>query len=475
MHVSTYLELARRWWFTLLVATWVAGVAGYLVASQVPPTFEARAQLLVGPVNTDFNTLRASGQVAQTYAALATSTSVVEEAVQRVGVPLEPADVTETMRATANEVTRILSIRVQHGDPNVAAAVANEIGAVIRDRANEGTVRPEGTVTIVEAAAAPTAPIAPSVSLIAALSALAGLLLALVLASLVEYLSGAVRTPAEVANGRLAAPLLGIVPRGKRSRSGRGIVVQDQPHSPAARAYHVIATKIDLAQPHGGTRSILVTTPGADEETATLAANLASAAAEGRGRVVVIDATGALAPLGDGRGSRFRIVSVDEEDVDRDDTESIRRIVDRERDRATLILIAGPPVLAAPSGLPWARVADATVVAVHRDQTTRSDLHQALDSLRFIGATVIGLVYLHDRSPRFAEQGTEPPRLPEPAPLTAAPAGAARSGSNGGARRRSGRAPGNAALSIDASGQAGSIRSHPVSPRLRPDSQDEPA
>jgi hypothetical protein len=168
-------------------------------------------------------------------------------------------------------------------------------------------------------------------------------------------------------------------------------------------------------------------------------------------------------------------VSADLEGIDRDDAESIRRLVDRELERATLVVVAGPPVLAAPSALPWARATDGTVVAVHRDQTTRSDLYQALESLRFIGATIVGLVYLNDRSARFVERPAPLGSMPDSAPLTVASAEAARSGANGGSRRRGGRAPENTTLSVERPGQAGSIRSHPVSPRLRPDSQDEPA
>ena len=68
MELTGYLAVARRWWWTLLVATWVAAMAGLLVATRITPTYEAQAQLLVGPINTDSDTLRASGLLVQTYA-----------------------------------------------------------------------------------------------------------------------------------------------------------------------------------------------------------------------------------------------------------------------------------------------------------------------------------------------------------------------------------------------------------------------
>ena len=68
MELSGYFAVVRRWWWTLLVAAWVAGLAGFYVASRIPPTYESSVQLLVGPLNTDDETLRASGQLIQTDA-----------------------------------------------------------------------------------------------------------------------------------------------------------------------------------------------------------------------------------------------------------------------------------------------------------------------------------------------------------------------------------------------------------------------
>ena len=62
MELTGYLAILRRWWSTLLVAVWVAAVLGFpCSARRIEPTYEASVRLLVGPINTDTNTLRASG------------------------------------------------------------------------------------------------------------------------------------------------------------------------------------------------------------------------------------------------------------------------------------------------------------------------------------------------------------------------------------------------------------------------------
>ena len=89
VELSGYLAILRRWWWTLLVAAWVAGLMGYVIAGRIEPTYESSARLLVGPINSDTNTLRASSQLVQTYAELATSSGLLEATVSEMGV--EPA------------------------------------------------------------------------------------------------------------------------------------------------------------------------------------------------------------------------------------------------------------------------------------------------------------------------------------------------------------------------------------------------
>ena len=73
MELSGYFAVARRWWWTLLVAAWVAGLAGFYFASRIEPTYESQVKLLVGPINTDADTLRGAGLMIQTYGQVVTT------------------------------------------------------------------------------------------------------------------------------------------------------------------------------------------------------------------------------------------------------------------------------------------------------------------------------------------------------------------------------------------------------------------
>lgn len=93
-----YLPALRRWWPTLLASTIMASLVGVALSMALPPRYEARAQLLVGPVNASQDAQNAAGNLARTYAELVLSETFLSGAVQQLGL----TDTTEKLRRTAS-------------------------------------------------------------------------------------------------------------------------------------------------------------------------------------------------------------------------------------------------------------------------------------------------------------------------------------------------------------------------------------
>jgi capsular polysaccharide biosynthesis protein len=178
VELAGYFGVIGRWWATLLIATWVAALAGYFIASGVQPTYEGVTRLLVGPVVADVDVTRAAGALSYTYAELAVTEPALDEARQQLGLP---ADQPLVARAIPNETTRILTIRAEHGTPAVAAALANTLSTILQTNATSEVVLPEGQLTVVEPATENPVPIAPQVTLIALVAGATGLIAAAVL------------------------------------------------------------------------------------------------------------------------------------------------------------------------------------------------------------------------------------------------------------------------------------------------------
>ena len=79
-----YLPALRRWWPEVVASALIAGVAAALIAGALPKTYEARSQLLVGPVNATADGQRAAATLARTYAELIVSESFLDAAVNEL-------------------------------------------------------------------------------------------------------------------------------------------------------------------------------------------------------------------------------------------------------------------------------------------------------------------------------------------------------------------------------------------------------
>ena len=288
MELAGYVAVARRWWTTLLIATCVAGLAGYFIASGVAPTYEGSTRLLVGPIVGNFETMRAAANITPTYAELATSARALEDARAALNLPVDTEIVA---RAIPNETTRILQIRAEHADPAVAAAIANFLAERLMATESSGVVLPEGELSVVEEAVRNPVPIAPQITLIAIIAAGTGLLASLLLVLLVEYFGNTINSARELTE-LASVPFQGSVALGHRFRPTPEVptIVDGNPDSRGAAAIRMLATKIAYTGPGEVTSSALIVGTASHDGSADLALGVATALARAGRRVLLVDA-----------------------------------------------------------------------------------------------------------------------------------------------------------------------------------------
>ncbi len=416
MELSGYLAVAKRWWWTLIVSAWIAGLAGYIVASGLPPTYESQVKVLVGPINTDTDTLRASGLLVQTYAQVVLTDSVLTSAVKELGLDMSADDLRSATRATANDVTRILTIRVQSTEPKRAADLANTLATELEQLTSNGLSQPAGLIQIVEFAKPSSDPVAPQVSLIAVLAALAGIVAAVVIVLLLEYFGSTIRTSDELA-GLAGAPALGGVgvPPGNRPQLD-DLVVDAAPDSRAASAYRLAAAKVAFAGEGRQRRTFVVTDVDWEGQAAVVAANLAAALGRLGRSVVLIDGggregsltvlhgladepglgeilAGELRPILDaGAEPGVRVIGGGRHRLDVVDPVRVRELLDEMLAADLTVVVAVPPIKDAPQALTFARAVDGVIVVARRDRAHREDVQFASESIRLVGATILGVL-----------------------------------------------------------------------------------
>src|SRR5919204_227714 len=287
------ITVLRRWRFMLAVASVASGVVGYQVAAGVQPRYEASTRLLVGPLGGEAKVLRASGPLAQTYAKLATTRALLDGTARRLG--LSRADI--DLRADANGVTRLLTLRVRSTDARLAARVANSHAAALTalsTRRGAGSAR-AGGLLVVEHAVPNGRRIGTSALTVASLAALAGLVIAFVLALAFERTDDAI-TSAEDVEAATGLPCVGAGALAAKLGSERGqSLLLIEMHGEAGP----VARGLADALARQGSRVAVVDVRDRDDAAPVVAAANASAS-NGNGSTAIAGASG------DARGTTRR-------------------------------------------------------------------------------------------------------------------------------------------------------------------------
>ncbi len=142
----------------------------------------------------------------------------------------------------------------------------------------------------IEAATPPVLPIQPRPMQNTGLGAVIGLLLAGVIAYLIEYIDDRIRTPEDIER-ILKLPVIGYIGDIRNSEYGvKDTHVVHHPRSPVAEAFRSLRTNLEFANVDRALITILVTSPGPGEGKTTISTNLAAIIAQGGKRVLLIDA-----------------------------------------------------------------------------------------------------------------------------------------------------------------------------------------
>jgi polysaccharide biosynthesis transport protein len=147
----------------------------------------------------------------------------------------------------------------------------------------------QGSNTLLVRSATAAVQIQPTPVRNAALGLVLGLMLGCGLVFLRDALNTRVRSAAEVQE-RLDLTLLGRLPEpSRRLRTKNQLVMFAEPQNPAAEAFRVVATNLELANLEPSARTIMFTSATNGEGKSTTVANLAIALARSGRRVVLVD------------------------------------------------------------------------------------------------------------------------------------------------------------------------------------------
>ncbi|NJP30803.1 polysaccharide biosynthesis tyrosine autokinase [Micromonospora thermarum] len=430
MTVLQYLRAIRnRWYLVVPVAVVGLGLAAIFSFAQTP-VYSASVQMFVSTGGAgDAGQLNQAGNFTQqrvrSYVGIVNSPEVARAVIDRLDLPYAPEELSENIEASSPVDTVLLDIEVTDTSAERARDIANQLAEefprlVAQLETPGGGGASPVRLTVTRRAVTPEAPVSPNTKLNLALGLVLGLAAGVGAAVLRDSLDRTIRNKNDAVKAAAGTPVLGSVPDMPKTKGGP--LIADDQATARAEAYRQLRTNVRFLSVDRRLTSFVVTGSIPAEGKTTTAANFAIAMAQAGQTVVLIDAdlrrptVADLFALSNGVGLTNVLLG---------DMPVNHALQQWRGDLPLYILAAGPrppnpsellgsarlgKVVASleASGMtvifdspPLLPVTDAAVIArstggaivVTRVGYTRTDqLAEATESLRKVGANVLGLV-----------------------------------------------------------------------------------
>jgi non-specific protein-tyrosine kinase len=276
-------------------------------------------------------------------------------------------------------------------------------------------------VLVVESAVVPSIPIRPKTLQNTGLAAVVGLMLAVGVAFLVEYLDDTIKTPAQV-DALLGLPVVGVLGWLSTEQLALGPIAKTEPRSPTTEAFRGLRTNLQYSGVDKPLRRLLVTSAGPGEGKSTVVANLAIVMAQAGLRVAVVDAdlrrptqhrflgcpnkvglsesliqetlhlNGALQPA-DVTGLHVMTTgTVPPNPAELLGSKKMGALIDLVNEQVDRVIIDSPPISAVTDAVVLASQVDGVLLVLEAGKTRSGPALQAKQQLERVGANLIGVV-----------------------------------------------------------------------------------
>jgi succinoglycan biosynthesis transport protein ExoP len=265
-------------------------------------------------------------------------------------------------------------------------------------------------------------PIRPRPTLNTVLGGIAGLILALSVMFLIEYLDDTIKTPEDVER-LLGLAVLGYVAEVSSGESRQGqLDVGKQPRSPVAEAFRSLRANLEFASINHRLNSILVTSVNPGDGKSTVAANLASIISQVGRHVTLLDAdlrrptvhhffdlpnrvglsdvfrdkldisSVARSLNEDGCLSVITTGSLPPNPTELLASEKMEDILDRLKKMKTMVILDSAPAIVSDAQVLAAKV-DGVLLVVQPGKTHKDELRSTIEQFKRAGARLVGVVF----------------------------------------------------------------------------------
>ncbi|MGL4971593.1 MAG: polysaccharide biosynthesis tyrosine autokinase, partial [Culicoidibacterales bacterium] len=322
-----------------------------------------------------------------------------------------------TISAASKGNTQILTLSVRSAEPGLAQQYVEALAKALKSVGAEKLG--QDNIQLLDAPALPGSPISPNIQKNTVTAFGAGLVIALFIAFLLEYLDTRIKRPEETE--RLTGlPIVGMIPLLDEKAEKNEVITNTK--SIPSEAYRVLRTNIRLSKLDKDIQVISVTSATPTEGKSTTVANLAATFAQTGKRTLIIDADlrkptmHKQFDLAKMRGLSSVLVEMEtfeacvqkcknQENLDilvsgplppnpseMLESHKFAAFIDTVRNEYDVIIIDAPPILAVADAQIISEMTDRTLLVAAYNQVHKDQLLESTKRLKKVDANVMGVV-----------------------------------------------------------------------------------
>ncbi|MEM5773605.1 MAG: Wzz/FepE/Etk N-terminal domain-containing protein [Anaerolineaceae bacterium] len=126
-----FFSVIRDWGWVILICIVLAGVAGAIITSQMPPVYSTSAVLYVEPskesLTNEYNAIIAAERLASTYSEMLKSKAILEGVIEELDLKTSVGSLARKITTQTIAETQLVKVTVENVSPEKAAAIANAL------------------------------------------------------------------------------------------------------------------------------------------------------------------------------------------------------------------------------------------------------------------------------------------------------------------------------------------------------------
>lgn len=431
MTLQDFVKLLRTRWITVAVTTLVVLAGAVAVTLLTTPRYEASTRLFVSTATGGSSAAdlyqgnRLSQDRVRSYSQLLMGQTLAQRTIDKLDLDMSAAELSEHVKASSKPDTVLIDVKVLDPSPvrarDIANALSDEFVVMVRElETPENRHAPDARVVVEQRASLPDHPAVPKKARNIAIGLALGVVLGVGLAVLRDLFDNTVKDQ-ETLGEITGTGVVGALPFDKE-RPQHPAISFDKDNSAIAEAFRKARTNLQFLSVDNPPRVIVVTSALPNEGKSTTAINIALALAEAEHNVLLVDGDmrrpslhkylGLVGQVGfstvlSGAASldeavqkthypRLSVLAAGATPPNPSElvgSQTAKKLIEEMRERFDYVIIDSSPQLAVTDAAILATSSDGVLVVARFGKTRRDQLAHAVDSLKDVGAPILGAMF----------------------------------------------------------------------------------